>query len=159
GQVGAFLFGEGDGFSAITPFQHNLANSLHFARGAPDALSEDWQLGIYRPTTDDPATRFRVRFTFDDGTQFNTSILNFNDAGFRSLRLDDTELLPVRARFTGGDRSFSIHIFSVDSGGTAGQGSPLSAVLVSVTGGAEDAWAMIGMPTGPIAPWMPGIGG
>jgi cyclophilin family peptidyl-prolyl cis-trans isomerase len=159
GPVGAFLFGEGDGFNAITPFQQNLGNALHFARGAPDAISEDWQLGVYRPTADDPATRFRVRFTFDDGTEFNTSILNFNEAGFRSLRLDDTELLPVRARLLGGDASFSIDVFSVDSGGTARQGSPLGAILLSVTADADDAWAMIGMPTGPIEPWEPGLGG
>jgi cyclophilin family peptidyl-prolyl cis-trans isomerase len=159
GRVGAFLFGEGDGFNAHTPFQHKIGNALHFAGAAPDAISEDWQLGIYRPEVDDPATRFRVRFTFDDGTQFNTSILNFNDSGFRSLRLDDSELLPVRARFLGGDTSFSIHVFSVDSGGTARAGGQLGAILLSVTSGANDAWAMIGMPTGPIAPWSPGLGG
>jgi len=159
GRVGAFLFGEGDGFNAITPFQHKIGNALHFAGAAPGVISEDWQLGIYRPELDDPATRFRVRFTFDDGTEFNTSILTFGDSGFRSLRLDDSELLPVRGRFLGGDTTFSIHVFIVDSGGTARAGGQLGAVLLSVTAGADDAWAMIGMPTGPIAPWSPGLGG
>src|SRR5690606_19256003 len=145
GPVAAFLFGEGDGFNAITPFQSDFAKAQHFARSAPDLISEDWQLGVFR-AQDDHDGRFRVRFTFDDGTQFNTSILDFNDVSFRSLRLDDTALLPVRARFLGGDTSFSMTIVSVDSGGTPRSGDAISAVLLSVAGDGLDAWAMTGMP-------------
>lgn len=160
GPIGAFLLDDITvGLSRVTPFQTDLANTLHFAGGAPEAIGDTWELSVYNPWMETAATRFQVRFTFDDGTELNTTILNFGDDGYRTLRLTDSELIAVRAKFQTGAENFSIRIVSVDPGGTLGAGAELGAILNSATAAGDDGWAMVAMPTGPIMPWAPGTGG
>ncbi len=160
GPIAAFLLDDTTvGLSRVTPFQTDLANTLHFAGGAPGAIADTWELSVYNPWMETTATRFQVRFTFDDGTELDTTILDFGTDGYRTLRLTDSELIAVRAKFQTGAENFSIRIVSVDPGGTLGAGAELGAILSRATAAGDDGWAMVAMPTGPIMPWAPGTGG
>ncbi|MFG0285970.1 MAG: peptidylprolyl isomerase [Phycisphaerales bacterium JB039] len=157
GDVGAFLLDEADGLARVTPFQLNLGNQLHFAGASSPALTDLWELAVYNPWSEASPTAFQVRFSFDDGTQISTTTLAFGTDGFRSLRLDDPELAAVRARIVAGSTLFSMTVFSVDSGGGVGAGAEISAMLLRATAGLDDGSAMIGMTSGSVAPWIPGL--